>query len=82
VGGGLPTSQLHTAELPPGGDTHWRTSSIIRSMRARMPDDSLNQPHDKLFKATFSDPVNAAAFLRHHLGGPLPSLVDCDSLAL
>jgi hypothetical protein len=47
-----------------------------------MPDESLHQPHDKLFKATFSDPVNAAAFLRHHLGGPLPSLVDWDSLAL
>jgi hypothetical protein len=47
-----------------------------------MPDESLHQPHDKLFKATFSDPVNAAAFLRHHLGGPLPALVDWDSLAL
>jgi predicted transposase YdaD len=47
-----------------------------------MPDDSLHQPHDKLFKATFSDPRNAAAFLRHHLGGPLPSLVDWNSLAL
>jgi hypothetical protein len=47
-----------------------------------MPDESLHQPHDKLFKATFSDPVNAAAFLRHHLGGPLQALVDWDSLAL
>jgi predicted transposase YdaD len=47
-----------------------------------MPDESLHQPHDKLFKATFSDPRNAAAFLRHHLGGPLPALVDWDSLAL
>jgi hypothetical protein len=47
-----------------------------------MPEESLHQPHDKLFRATFSDPVNAAAFLRHHLGGPLPALVDWDSLAL
>jgi predicted transposase YdaD len=49
-----------------------------------MPDDydSLHQPHDKLFRATFSEPRNAAAFLRHHLGGPLPALVDWDSLAL
>ena len=45
-----------------------------------MPDDSLHQPHDKLFRATFSDPVNAAAFFRHHLGGPLPSLVDWNTL--
>jgi predicted transposase YdaD len=47
-----------------------------------MPDESLHQPHDKLFKATFSDPVNTAAFLRHHLGGPLTMLVDWDSLTL
>ena len=47
-----------------------------------MPDDSLHQPHDKLFRATFSNPVNAAAFLRHHLGGPLPALVEWDSIAL
>ena len=47
-----------------------------------MPDDSLHQPHDKLFRATFSNPENAAAFLRHHLGGPLPALVDWNSLSL
>jgi len=47
-----------------------------------MPDESLHQPHDKLFRATFSDPRNAAAFLRHHLGGPLPAHVDWESLAL
>jgi predicted transposase YdaD len=46
-----------------------------------MPDDSLHQPHDKLFRATFSDPANAAAFLRAHLGGPLPALVDWKSLS-
>jgi predicted transposase YdaD len=47
-----------------------------------MPDDPLHQPHDKLFRATFSDPRNAAAFLRHHLGGSLPALVDWESLSL
>ena len=47
-----------------------------------MPDESLHQPHDKLFRATFSNPENAAAFLRHHLGGPLPALVDWTSLSL
>ncbi len=55
---------------------------FFQRARARMPDDSLHQPHDKLFRATFSDPRNAAAFLQHHLGGPLPALVDWDSLAL
>ena len=46
-----------------------------------MPDDSLHQPHDKLFRATFSDPANAAALLRNPLGGPLPTLVDWGSLS-
>ncbi len=46
-----------------------------------MPDESLHQPHDKLFRATFSDPVNAAAFLRHHLGETLQPLVDWLSLS-
>ena len=39
-----------------------------------MPDESLHQPHDKLFRATFSNPENAAAFLRHHLDAPHPPL--------
>jgi predicted transposase/invertase (TIGR01784 family) len=47
-----------------------------------MPDDPLHQPHDKLFRATFSDPRNAAAFLRHHLGGGAASCMDWASLAL
>jgi predicted transposase YdaD len=47
-----------------------------------MPEDSLHQPHDKLFRATFSDPRNAAAFLRHHLEAPLPALVDWNTLVL
>ena len=29
-----------------------------------MSEEPIHQPHDKLFKASFSDPVNAAAFLR------------------
>jgi hypothetical protein len=33
-----------------------------------MPDESLHQPHDKLFRAGFSDPVNAAGFLREEIG--------------
>jgi hypothetical protein len=44
-----------------------------------MPDDSLHQPHDKLFRATFPDPANAAAFLRTNLSGTFPSFVDWDS---
>jgi hypothetical protein len=47
-----------------------------------MPDDPLHQPHDKLFRATFSDPANAAAFLRHHLGSGEASSFDWSSLAL
>jgi predicted transposase YdaD len=47
-----------------------------------MPNDSLHQPHDKLFRATFSNPENAAAFLRRHLDAPLPTLVDWNSLSL
>jgi predicted transposase/invertase (TIGR01784 family) len=47
-----------------------------------MPDDSLHQPHDKLFRATFSDPRNAAGFLRQHLGDTLASHVDWNSLSL
>jgi predicted transposase YdaD len=47
-----------------------------------MPDVPLHQPHDKLFRATFSNPANTAAFLRHHLGAGglhLPA-VDWNSL--
>jgi predicted transposase YdaD len=47
-----------------------------------MPEEPLHQPHDKLFRATFSIPANAAAFLRHHLEPPLPDLVDWASLRL
>ncbi len=47
-----------------------------------MPAESLHQPHDKLFRATFSNPENAAGFLRHHLDAALSALVDWNSLAL
>jgi predicted transposase YdaD len=47
-----------------------------------MPDEALHQPHDKLFRATFSNPENAAGFLRHHLDATLTLLVDWSSLAL
>jgi predicted transposase/invertase (TIGR01784 family) len=38
-----------------------------RCKSVRMPDDSLHQPHDKLFIGGFSDPVTAAAFLQAEL---------------
>jgi hypothetical protein len=47
-----------------------------------MPDDPLHQPHDKLFRATFSDPWNAAAFLRHLFSAPLQTPVEGNSLNL
>ena len=79
---GPPPVLLGTAKATLGHDTLWRGRGFFRSARVSMPDDPLHQPHDKLFRATFSDPRNAAAFLRHHLGGPLPALVDWDSLSL
>jgi hypothetical protein len=63
-------------------DTPWLGCGFFRRARDSMPDDPLHQPHDKLFRATFSDPRNAAAFLRHHLEAPLPALVDWNSLVL
>ncbi len=71
-----------TAKATLGHDTPWRGRGFLRLARVFMPDDPLHHPHDKLFRATFSDPRNAAAFLRHHLGGPLPAVVDWDSLSL
>ena len=44
--------------------------------------DPLHQPHDKLFKAGFSDPVNAAAFLRQQIPGPLAARIVWDDLQL
>jgi hypothetical protein len=34
-------------------------------------DEAPHQPHDQLFRSTFSDPTTGAAFLRHHLGESL-----------
>jgi predicted transposase/invertase (TIGR01784 family) len=48
-----------------------------------MPDDDeLHQPHDKLFKASFSDPVNAAAFLRWQLPQAVAGAIDWETLRL
>jgi predicted transposase YdaD len=75
--------KLAGAARPPARrDTPWRGYGFFPRARVFMPDDPLHQPHDKLFRATFSNPVNAAAFLRHHLGGALPALVDWHSLTL
>ena len=70
------------ARPPARHDTSRRGCGFFRRARVSMPDDPLHHPHDKLFRSTFSEPRNAAAFLRHHLGGPLPALVDWDSLSL
>lgn len=47
-----------------------------------MPDDPIHQPHDKLFKQSFGDPVNAAGFLRHHLPSAIAEAIDWERLAL
>ena len=45
-----------------------------------MPEDDIHQPHDKLFRAAFSNPETAAAFLRAYLDSALVELVDWGSL--
>ena len=47
-----------------------------------MPDDPIHQPHDKLFKQGFGDPVNAAGFLRHQLPDAIAESIDWERLAL
>lgn len=47
-----------------------------------MAEEPIHQPHDKLFKQSFGDPVNAAGFLRHHLPKAIASAIDWDRLAL
>ena len=47
-----------------------------------MPEGADHQPHDKLFKAGFSDPTTAAAFLQSQLSPPLSSAIAWDQLAL
>ena len=44
--------------------------------------DPDHQAHDKLFKAGFSDPVNAAAFLKAELPASVSALIDWSSLRL
>jgi hypothetical protein len=45
-------------------------------------DDSIHQPHDKLFKGGFKDPVNAAGFLRGQLPGTVSAAIDWETLRL
>lgn len=45
-----------------------------------MDPDSIHQPHDKLFKAAFSNPENAAAFLRLHLPPALSTTIEWAAL--
>ncbi len=47
-----------------------------------MPDDPLHNPHDKLFKAGFSDPATAAAFLREQLPPAVCAHIDWDHMEL
>ncbi len=45
-----------------------------------MSDTALHQPHDKLFRAIFSLPRNASAFLRSHLPQDISGLLSWDTL--
>ncbi len=47
-----------------------------------MADDSLHNPHDKLFKSGFKDPATAAAFLSAELPACISSLVSWSDLKL
>ena len=42
----------------------------------------LHQPHDKLFKASFGDPVNAAAFLRREIPPAVAETIQWEQLQL
>lgn len=44
------------------------------------PDDPIHQPHDKLFKASFSDPATAAGFLKWEIPAALAEAIDWSSL--
>ncbi len=46
--------------------------------RRRMSEDEVHQPHDKLFRAAFSNPETAAAFLQAYLDPALVAPVDRD----
>ena len=41
-----------------------------------------HNPHDKLFKRSFGDPITTANFLRHELSGPLARAIDWETLKL
>ena len=45
-----------------------------------MSDEKIHQPHDKLFKAGFADPANAAAFLRWEILPALSERIDWSQL--
>ncbi len=47
-----------------------------------MSDDSIHQPHDKLFKQGFGDPANAAGFLRHQFPSDIAEQIDWERLSL
>jgi len=47
-----------------------------------MPEEDIHHPHDKLFKAGFSDPAHAGAFLRSQLPEVLSSRIAWDALHL
>jgi predicted transposase YdaD len=47
-----------------------------------MPEKSIHQPHDKLFKSGLGDPVNAAAFLRWEIPAEVSAKIDWGQLRL
>ena len=47
-----------------------------------MPEEPIHQPHDKLFKSSFSDPINAAAFLRTEISPALSEQIVWSRLRL
>jgi len=74
--------------LPPV--VHQRKSAVktlfphpsVTAIMDTMPEDSPHQPHDKLFKAGFSDPATAGAFLRLQFSEALASKIGWDTLRL
>ena len=44
--------------------------------------EEIHQPHDKLFKSTFGDPANAAAFLRTQVPPGLAAAIGWDQMRL
>ena len=54
----------------------------VSARRQTMDPESIHQPHDKLFKAVFSNPETAAAFLRTHLPASLANTLQWSALEL